>query len=107
MELLQANVNFLSQPVVNGTTGSVVVLTTPDAQRTMLSYQVITLPLFPLHPHSAVTVLRLQDVCGTLVSFRRIRKWGRTEFLLPSMVSEGRMCIFCRERHQWCTLTQT
>ncbi|KAH8954768.1 hypothetical protein BDL97_08G098800 [Sphagnum fallax] len=39
MELLQANVNFLSQPVVNGTTGSVVVLTTPDAQRTMLSYQ--------------------------------------------------------------------
>jgi hypothetical protein len=94
MELLQANVNFLSQPVVNGTTGSVVVLTTPDAQRTMLSYQVIILPLFPLHPHSAVTVLRLQDVCGTCVSFRRIRKWGRTEFLLPSMVSEGRMCIF-------------
>jgi hypothetical protein len=94
MELLQANVNFLSQPVVNGTTGSVVVLTTPDAQRTMLSYQVIILPLFLLHLHSAVTVLRLQDVCGMRVSFRRIRKWRRIEFLLPSIVSEGRLCIF-------------
>ncbi len=48
----------------------------------------------PAAPHSAVTVLRLQDVCGMLVSFRRIRKWGRNEFLLPTMVSEGRMCIF-------------
>jgi sugar/nucleoside kinase (ribokinase family) len=37
MELLQVNVNVLSQPVVNGTTGSAV--TTPAAQWTMLSYQ--------------------------------------------------------------------
>jgi hypothetical protein len=94
MELLQANVNFLSQPVVNGTTGSVVVLTTPDAQRTMLSYQVIILPLFPLHPHSAVTVLRLQDVCSTLVSFRRIRKWGRTEFCCQAWFQRGECAFF-------------
>lgn len=38
-KLLRANVQFLSRPVVDGTTGTVVVLTTPDAQRTMLSYQ--------------------------------------------------------------------
>lgn len=32
--------NFLSAPVEEGTTGTVIVLTTPDAQRTMLAYQV-------------------------------------------------------------------
>lgn len=32
--------NFLSAPVNDGTTGTVIVLTTPDAQRTMLAYQV-------------------------------------------------------------------
>ncbi|XP_057828476.1 uncharacterized protein LOC131039695 isoform X2 [Cryptomeria japonica] len=38
-KLQRANVHFLSKPVKNGTTGTVIVLTTPDAQRTMLSYQ--------------------------------------------------------------------
>eukprot|EP00271_Cylindrocystis_brebissonii_P008481 TRINITY_DN22831_c0_g1_i1.p1 TRINITY_DN22831_c0_g1~~TRINITY_DN22831_c0_g1_i1.p1 ORF type:complete len:650 (-),score=88.88 TRINITY_DN22831_c0_g1_i1:497-2446(-) len=38
-KLLRANVHFLSRPIPEGTTGTVVVLTTPDAQRTMLSYQ--------------------------------------------------------------------
>lgn len=38
-KLLRANVNFLSAPVKDGTTGTVIVLTTSDAQRTMLSYQ--------------------------------------------------------------------
>lgn len=38
-KLLRANVHFLSQPIKDGTTGTVIVLTTPDAQRTMLSYQ--------------------------------------------------------------------
>ncbi|XP_024356546.1 uncharacterized protein [Physcomitrium patens] len=38
-KLQRANVCFLSQPVANGTTGTVIVLTSPDAQRTMLSYQ--------------------------------------------------------------------
>ncbi|KAJ9185627.1 hypothetical protein P3X46_005235 [Hevea brasiliensis] len=38
-KLRRANVNFLSAPVKDGTTGTVIVLTTPDAQRTMLSYQ--------------------------------------------------------------------
>lgn len=36
----RANVQFLSKPVKDGTTGTVIVLTTPDAQRTMLAYQV-------------------------------------------------------------------
>lgn len=31
---------FLSEPIKDGTTGTVIVLTTPDAQRTMLAYQV-------------------------------------------------------------------
>lgn len=44
-KLLRANVHFLSQPVVDGTTGTVIVLTTPDAQRTMLSYQVRNMQL--------------------------------------------------------------
>lgn len=39
-KLRQANVNFLSAPIMDGTTGTVIVLTTPDAQRTMLAYQV-------------------------------------------------------------------
>ncbi|KAG6495145.1 uncharacterized sugar kinase slr0537-like [Zingiber officinale] len=38
-KLCRANVNFLSKPVKDGTTGTVIVLTTPDAQRTMLAYQ--------------------------------------------------------------------
>nr|XP_010919935.1 uncharacterized protein LOC105043908 [Elaeis guineensis] len=38
-KLHRANVNFLSKPVEDGTTGTVIVLTTPDAQRTMLAYQ--------------------------------------------------------------------
>ena len=39
-KLHRANVNFLSEPIKDGTTGTVIVLTTPDAQRTMLAYQV-------------------------------------------------------------------
>ncbi|KFK29284.1 hypothetical protein AALP_AA7G113600 [Arabis alpina] len=38
-KLRRANVNFLSAPINDGTTGTVIVLTTPDAQRTMLAYQ--------------------------------------------------------------------
>ncbi|XP_059625100.1 uncharacterized protein LOC132268284 [Cornus florida] len=38
-KLCRANVNFLSTPVKDRTTGTVIVLTTPDAQRTMLAYQ--------------------------------------------------------------------
>ncbi|GMH09129.1 hypothetical protein Nepgr_010969 [Nepenthes gracilis] len=38
-KLCRAGVNFLSAPVKDGTTGTVIVLTTPDAQRTMLAYQ--------------------------------------------------------------------
>lgn len=47
-KLLRANVHFLSSPVVDGTTGTVIVLTTPDAQRTMLSYQVRHSELFSI-----------------------------------------------------------
>nr|XP_023918885.1 uncharacterized protein LOC112030429 [Quercus suber] len=39
-KLHRANVQFLSAPIKDGTTGTVIVLTTPDAHRTMLSYQV-------------------------------------------------------------------
>ncbi|KAH6776801.1 pfkB-like carbohydrate kinase family protein [Perilla frutescens var. frutescens] len=38
-KLRRADVNFLSAPVKDGTTGTVIVLTTPDAHRTMLAYQ--------------------------------------------------------------------
>ncbi|XP_028789075.1 uncharacterized protein LOC114745100 [Neltuma alba] len=38
-KLRRANVQFLSAPITGGTTGTVIVLTTPDAQRTMLAYQ--------------------------------------------------------------------
>lgn len=38
-KLRRANVNFQSEAVKDGTTGTVIVLTTPDAQRTMLAYQ--------------------------------------------------------------------
>lgn len=39
--------NFLSAAVKDGTTGTVIVLTTPDAQRTMLAYQVRNLYTIP------------------------------------------------------------
>ncbi|KAF5735311.1 hypothetical protein HS088_TW15G00813 [Tripterygium wilfordii] len=39
-KLRRANVNFLSDPVKDGMTRTVIVLTTPGAQRTMLAYQV-------------------------------------------------------------------
>lgn len=39
-KLHRANVHFLSEPIKDGTTGTVIVLTTPDAHRTMLAYQV-------------------------------------------------------------------
>lgn len=42
----RANVHFLSKPVKDGTTGTVIVLTTPDAQRTMLAYQVSSFTSF-------------------------------------------------------------
>lgn len=49
-KLHRANVHFLSAPIKDGTTGTVIVLTTPDAQRTMLAYQVkISLPDQFLH----------------------------------------------------------
>nr|GMC93111.1 Carbohydrate/puine kinase, PfkB, conserved site protein [Ipomoea batatas] len=38
-KLQRANVKFLSESLKDGTTGTVIVLTTPDAQRTMLAYQ--------------------------------------------------------------------
>lgn len=41
--------NFLSAPVKDGTTGTVIVLTTPDAQRTMLAYQVSYIYTSKLH----------------------------------------------------------
>jgi hypothetical protein len=41
--LRRANVHFLSKPVKDGATGTVIVLTTPDAQRSMLAYQVSSL----------------------------------------------------------------
>ncbi|KAF9587387.1 hypothetical protein IFM89_001487 [Coptis chinensis] len=39
-KLRRANVNFLSAAVTDATTGTVIVLTTPDAHRTMLAYSV-------------------------------------------------------------------
>ncbi|KAF3792221.1 putative sugar kinase [Nymphaea thermarum] len=38
-KLCRADVAFLSDPIKDATTGTVIVLTTPDAQRTMLAYQ--------------------------------------------------------------------
>lgn len=38
-KMKKAGVSFLSEPIENGTTGTVVVLTSDDAERTMLSYQ--------------------------------------------------------------------
>ncbi|ESR50679.1 hypothetical protein CICLE_v10031395mg [Citrus x clementina] len=38
-KLRRANVAFCSEPIKDGTTGTVIVLTTPDAQRAMLAYQ--------------------------------------------------------------------
>jgi hypothetical protein len=62
-KLRRANVHFLSKPVKDGTTGTVIVLTTPDAQRTMLAYQVSS--LLPLL--TTLLLLNLLDII--LVTF--------------------------------------
>lgn len=55
-KLRRANVQFLSAPMKDGTTGTVIVLTTPDAQRTMLAYQV----------QYTTNVIFQQDILGIL-----------------------------------------
>jgi len=53
-KLRRANVQFLSAPIKDATTGTVIVLTTPDAQRTMLAYQVQYTLYFFCHFHVAL-----------------------------------------------------
>jgi sugar/nucleoside kinase (ribokinase family) len=66
-KLQRANVHFLSQPIVDGTTGSVIVLTTPDAQRTMLSYQGMSSVVhFDTNLASAISKSRILVVEGYL-----------------------------------------
>lgn len=57
--------NFLSEPIKDGTTGTVIVLTTPDAQRTMLAYQV---RLFGLLTYQSLKVLHKFKGYNDLVS---------------------------------------
>jgi hypothetical protein len=61
-ELQQSNMQFLSQP---GTTSSIIVLTTPDAQHAMFSYQVMLLnyPSSNQNLHSTV-ILRTLSISG-------------------------------------------
>jgi hypothetical protein len=66
-KLQRANVHFLSQPIVDGTTGSVIVLTTPDAHRTMLSYQGMSSVVhFDTNLASAISKSRILVVEGYL-----------------------------------------
>lgn len=52
---------FLSEPIKDGTTGTVIVLTTPDAQRTMLAYQVQCYRLNIKIDASAASILQFED----------------------------------------------
>ncbi|KAG8381679.1 hypothetical protein BUALT_Bualt06G0146600 [Buddleja alternifolia] len=61
-KLRRADVNFLSAPVKDGTTGTVIVLTTSDAQRTMLAYQTIAMACEDARRCGALVAITASDV---------------------------------------------
>nr|XP_016511976.1 PREDICTED: uncharacterized sugar kinase slr0537-like [Nicotiana tabacum] len=103
-KLRRANVNFLSAPVKDGTTGTVIVLTTPDAQRTMLAYQGTSSRInFDPCLADAITKTNILVVEGYLFELpdtvrtiskvcEEARKWGSLVAITASDVS-------CIERH--------
>lgn len=103
-KLRRANVNFLSPPVSDGTTGTVIVLTTPDAQRTMLAYQGTSSTvnydpsLANIISKTSILVIEgyLFELPGTIKTITQACKDARKSGALVAVTASDVTCI---ERH--------
>ena len=103
-KLRRANVNFLSAPVKDGTTGTVIVLTTPDAQRTMLAYQGTSSTVdYDACLASTISKTNILVVEGYLFelpdTIRTITKACREAHRNGSLVAVTASDVSCNERH--------
>lgn len=103
-KLRRANVHFLSPPVKNGTTGTVIVLTTSDAQRTMLSYQGTSSSInFEPSLAAAISKTKILVVEGYLFEFpdtiKTIAKACELARRSGALVAITASDISCIERH--------
>ncbi|CAI0395276.1 unnamed protein product [Linum tenue] len=103
-KLRRANVNFLSEPVKDGTTGTVIVLTTPDAQRTMLAYQGTSAKVdYDQSLASIVSKTSILVVEGYLFEFpdtiQTIRKACEEARKSGALVAVTASDVSCIERH--------
>ncbi|OIW05574.1 hypothetical protein TanjilG_23360 [Lupinus angustifolius] len=103
-KLRRANVQFLSEPIKDGTTGTVIVLTTPDAQRTMLAYQGTSSTVnYDISLSSAVSKTNILVVEGylfelpdTIKTITKACEVARTNGALVAITASDVSCI---ERH--------
>ncbi|KAL4573337.1 hypothetical protein LXL04_020138 [Taraxacum kok-saghyz] len=103
-KLRRANVNFLSAPVKDGTTGTVIVLTTSDAQRTMLAYQGTSSYInYDLSMESIISKTNILVVEGYLFEFpdtiktiKKVCQFARDSGALVAVTASDVTCI---ERH--------
>ncbi|EEF42397.1 Ribokinase, putative [Ricinus communis] len=103
-KLRRANVNFLSVPVKDGTTGTVIVLTTPDAQRTMLAYRGTSSTvsydpcLASIIPKTNILVVEgyLFELTDTIKTIARACEEARRNGALIAVTASDVSCI---ERH--------
>lgn len=103
-KLHRANVHFLSAPIKDGTTGTVIVLTTPDAQRTMLAYQGTSSTIdFDPCLASMISTTRILVVEGYLFEFpdtiKTITRVCEEACRSGSLVAVTASDVSCIERH--------
>ncbi|KAG9155723.1 hypothetical protein Leryth_003994 [Lithospermum erythrorhizon] len=102
-KLRRANVDFLSAPVKDGTTGTVIVVTTADAQRTMLAYQVMRHQLIYRSLASAISKTNILVVEGYLFelpdTIRTITKACQEARQCGALVAITASDISCIEKH--------
>ncbi|KAL5054977.1 hypothetical protein RYX36_035659 [Vicia faba] len=103
-KLRRANVQFLSVPIKDATTGTVIVLTTPDAHRTMLAYQGTSSTVnFDTSLASAVSKTNILVVEGYLFelpdTIRTITKACMVARSNGALVAVTASDVSCIERH--------
>jgi sugar/nucleoside kinase (ribokinase family) len=114
-KLLRANVHFLSQPVVEGTTGTVIVLTTPDAQRTMLSYQgMSSIVNFDSALANAISKSRVLVVEGylweinqTIEAIAQACEAARQQGVLVALTASDVSCVTRHRQQFWDVMCQS
>ncbi|KAJ7530136.1 hypothetical protein O6H91_15G080700 [Diphasiastrum complanatum] len=114
-KLLRANVHFLSKPINNGTTGTVIVLTTPDAQRTMLSYQGMSSvvnfdkTLEEAVARSKILVIEgyLWDIPETIEAISKACKRARDEGVLVALTASDVSCVSRHRRQFWDVMAES